>query len=72
LNSIISEMDSAVADIEAEINELEREGAALVESVKQTVGAMSDLRYGRFANSQLHDGVLEGLKDFQEACDSKS
>jgi len=70
--SIIPEMDSALADVEAEIEQPQQEEAELLESLKQTVGAMSDLRYGRFGNGQLRDGIIEGLKDFQEACDSKS
>jgi centromere-localized protein 2 len=65
-------MDSAVADMEAEIKKLEEEEAALLEAVKQTVGSMSDLRYGRLGNAQLHDSIMEGLKDFQETCEGKS
>ena len=72
LVSIIPELDSAVADVEAEAEQLEREEAALLESLRQTVGGMSDLRYGRFGNAQLRDGVIEGLKEFQEACDAKT
>ena len=72
MSSIIPEMDSAVADMEAEIKKLEEEEAALLSSVEQAVGSMSDLRYGRFANSQLLDGVMEGLKEFQETCERRT
>ena len=65
-------MDSAVADMEAEIKKSEEEEAALLSSVEQAVGSMSDLRYGRFANSQLLDGVMEGLKEFQETCERRT
>ena len=61
-----------MSDVEAEVAQLEREEAALLESLRQTVGGMSDLRYGRFGNGQLRDGVIEGLKEFQEACDAKT
>ncbi|KAF9874505.1 Cnl2/NKP2 family protein [Colletotrichum karsti] len=72
LSSIIPEMDSAVADLEAEIRELEAQEAALLDSVKQTVGTMSDLRYGRISNATLRDSVIEGLKTVQDACEGKS
>jgi len=49
---------------------LGEEEAALMASVKQTVGNMSDLRYGRLSgkDGQLREQVLEGLAGLQEAC----
>lgn len=55
-------------DIEQELQKLEEEEASLLESVKQTVGSMSDLRYGRLSNPKLRDDILDGLTDFQESC----
>ncbi|OHF02391.1 Cnl2/NKP2 family protein [Colletotrichum orchidophilum] len=72
LNSIVPEMDTAIADVEAEIQELEAQESKLMESVKQTVGSMSDLRYGRLANPKLGEDVIQGLKSVQDACDGKS
>ncbi|CCF32014.1 Cnl2/NKP2 family protein [Colletotrichum higginsianum] len=72
LNSIIPEMDTAMADLEAEIQKLETREKSLLESVKQTVGSMSDLRYGRLSNHRLRDDVMQGLKSVQDACDGKS
>ncbi|KAK7457449.1 hypothetical protein CaCOL14_001530 [Colletotrichum acutatum] len=72
INSIVPEMDTAIADLEAEIQELEAQEAKLMESVKQTVGSMSDLRYGRLANPKLGEDVIQGLKSVQDACDGKS
>ncbi|KAK1672038.1 Cnl2/NKP2 family protein [Colletotrichum godetiae] len=72
INSIVPEMDTAIADLEAEIRELEAQEAKLTESVKQTVGSMSDLRYGRLANPKLGEDVIQGLKSVQDACDGKS
>jgi centromere-localized protein 2 len=72
LQSIIPEMDNAVVDLEAEIKRLEDEESALLDSIKQTVGSLSDLRYGRLSNSQLSEEVLEGLKTVQDACEGKS
>ncbi|KAF5510191.1 hypothetical protein CGCS363_v003828 [Colletotrichum siamense] len=72
LNSIIPEMDTAIADLETEIQQLEAQEAALLESVKQTVGTMSDLRYGKLSNPRLKEDVIEGLKSVQDACKGKS
>jgi centromere-localized protein 2 len=71
LRSILPEMQSAASDLEQELQNLEEEEAALLESVKQTVGSMSDLRYGRLANPKLKNEVIDGLKDFQEICKRK-
>lgn len=38
-------------------------------SIQQTVGSMSDLRYGRLSNGQLRKQVLEGLQTVQETCE---
>ncbi|KAK9416222.1 hypothetical protein SUNI508_01639 [Seiridium unicorne] len=71
LRTILPEMQSASSDMEQELQRLEEEEAALLESVRQTVGNMSDLRYGRLANSKLSYEVIDGLKDFQEVCKRK-
>ncbi|KAH6891270.1 Cnl2/NKP2 family protein-domain-containing protein [Thelonectria olida] len=72
LASIIPELDGATGALEAEIEKLKEEEAALLESVKQTIGGLSDLRYGRFANGQIADEVIDGLKNVEAACDRKS
>jgi centromere-localized protein 2 len=61
-------MEGAINELEAEMQLLEEEEAALLASVRQTVGGMSDLRYGRLANSQLPEQVLDGLGNLQEIC----
>lgn len=58
--------------LEAELQLLDEEEAALLASVRQTVGAMSDLRYGRLANSQLREQVLDGLANLHEICRAKN
>lgn len=65
-------MDNAISDLEQELLELEQEEEALLESVKQTVGNMSDLRYGRLANTNLRDEVMDGLQGIQKVCKRKS
>jgi centromere-localized protein 2 len=72
IQSIVPDMDSALRDLEAEIKALEREEQDLIESLKQTVGGMSDLRYGRFSNANLTEEVSDGLKAFQAECEKKS
>ena len=58
--------------MEAELQRLEAEEAQLLESAKQTVGNLSDLRYGRLSNSKLREQVLEGLQNVQETCERKT
>lgn len=61
-------MDGAVGDLEAEIKSLEDEEKALTESLRQTVGAMSDLRYGRLANPSVMDDVFQALERVTAEC----
>jgi len=68
LSSILPDMEGAISALEAELQLLEEEEASLLASVRQTVGAMSDLRYGRLANSQLREQVLDGLGNLEEIC----
>ncbi|KAI5864433.1 Cnl2/NKP2 family protein-domain-containing protein [Durotheca rogersii] len=71
LLTILPDMEHAVADMESEIQAIEEEEAAVLESIKQAVGSMSDLRYGRFSNPQLRDEVLDGLQGIQDVCRRK-
>ncbi|KAI1076418.1 Cnl2/NKP2 family protein-domain-containing protein [Whalleya microplaca] len=72
LLTILPDMDDAAADMEQEIRQMEQEEAALLESVKQTVGNMSDLRYGRLANPKLKAEILDGLQGIQDVCEAKT
>lgn len=72
LNLVIPELEGAVGALEAEIKRLEEEEAALQESIQQTVGGLSDLRYGKLSNGNLRDEIIGGLKSLQETCESKS
>ena len=62
-------MERAAEDIEAEVGRLEEEAEALLEDMKATVGGLSDLRYGRLANGQLREQVLEGLTRLESSCE---
>ncbi|KAK5997233.1 hypothetical protein PT974_02587 [Cladobotryum mycophilum] len=72
LNSVIPELEGAVGAVEDEIRRLGEEEEALKESIKQTIGGLSDLRYGKLANGQLKDDILDGLTSLQEVCENKS
>lgn len=72
LNTIIPELDGANGALEVEIEKLQEEESALLEAVQQTVGGLSDLRYGKFANTKIKDEVIDGLETVLEACKSLS
>jgi centromere-localized protein 2 len=64
-------METAVEDLEDEIRRLDEAAEALLEEMRSTVGSLSDLRYGRLANGQLREQVLEGLQRLQSSCESR-
>lgn len=64
-------MESAVEDIEDEIRRLDEEAEFLLQDMRNTVGGLSDLRYGRLANGQLQEQVLDGLSRLENACEKK-
>lgn len=68
MNSILPELSSAVEDLEDEIRRLDEEAEMLLESMQSTVGGLSDLRYGKLANNQLREQVLDGLGRLESAC----
>ncbi|KAI0203129.1 Cnl2/NKP2 family protein-domain-containing protein [Astrocystis sublimbata] len=72
LQSILPDLDSAVADIESDLQKLENEEATLLESIRQAAGNMSDLRYGRLSNPKLPAEVLDGLLGIQDTCKQKT
>ncbi|KAI0427861.1 Cnl2/NKP2 family protein-domain-containing protein [Xylaria sp. FL1042] len=72
LQSIIPDLDSAIDDIENDLQKLQEEESALLESIKQAAGSMSDLRYGRLSNPNLTGEVIDGLRSIQETCKRKT
>ncbi|KAI0911009.1 hypothetical protein F4823DRAFT_332757 [Ustulina deusta] len=72
LQSIIPDLDSAIDDIESDLQKLEEEESTLIESIKQAAGNMSDLRYGRLSNPSLTSEVIDGLYGIQETCKQKT
>jgi centromere-localized protein 2 len=65
-------VDGAVKALDAEIERLKSEEAELLESTKQIIGGLSDLRYGKFANTQIKDEVLDSLTALQDVCNRPS
>jgi len=72
LLSALPELESAAQDLEAEIQRLEDEEAQLLQTAQQTVGSLSDLRYGRLSNGELRQQILEGLQNVRETCERKT
>ncbi|KAI9739406.1 MAG: hypothetical protein M1818_005094 [Claussenomyces sp. TS43310] len=72
LLSILPAIEAASQDVLLEIQALEEETKALLADVASTVGGLSDLRYGRFANGQAKQEVLAGLDGLKTACHRKS
>ena len=64
-------MDQACEDMEQEIAAMEEEAEELLASIKNTIGDLSDLRYGRFnrtsGGGDLGQEVLESLKALESA-----
>jgi centromere-localized protein 2 len=69
LKSIIPELETAAEEVEDEVRRLEEETERLLEEMRAMVGGLSDLRYGRLANGQLREQVLEGLERLESACE---
>jgi centromere-localized protein 2 len=71
LTSILPELESATEDVEDEIRRLEEEAEMMSSEMRSTIGGLSDLRYGRLANAQLPEQVLEGLERLESACEKR-
>ncbi|OAF54786.1 hypothetical protein VC83_08889 [Pseudogymnoascus destructans] len=62
LRTILPTLDTATEDIETEVALLELEAETLLAGIRNTVGGLSDLRYGRFRNQEVGEGVRGGLE----------
>lgn len=69
LKSILPELEKAIEDVEDEIRRDEEETDKLLEEMRDIVGGLSDLRYGRLANGELKEQVLDGLSRLESSCD---
>ncbi|KAI1328585.1 Cnl2/NKP2 family protein-domain-containing protein [Xylariaceae sp. FL0255] len=72
LQSIIPAIDGAIDELNSELKLLDDEESALLDSIKQVAGSLSDLRYGRLSNSKLTSEILDGLHSIQQTCEQKT
>lgn len=72
-DSLLDEMEAACANIEREIEDVDREAEALLSELRTTVGNLSDLRYGKLqgpagTESSLGEEAIRGLENLENAC----
>lgn len=72
LQTVHSSIEDACQSLEAQIVEMEKERAQTLAEVQEAVGALSDLRHGRFAQSasgeDIGDEALAALKRLEAVC----
>lgn len=74
MDSLLQDMEHACEELEAARQRAEAEAEEMLRHMEETVGALSDLRYGKFARAAsteiggMEGEVLEALKGLQEAC----
>jgi centromere-localized protein 2 len=66
-------MDQAAEDIEDEIRGLEEEAARTLDDMRNAVGDLSDLRYGRLPRTPIGEDdlatdVVNGLARLEQVC----
>jgi centromere-localized protein 2 len=64
----LPDLESAAIQVEEEARRLEEEADLLLESIQGTVGALSDIRYGRLANGKLPEQVSSVLTRLETSC----
>jgi centromere-localized protein 2 len=72
LASVHASIEEACHSLEAQIADMEAENASAFTAVEEVVGALSDLRHGRFAQpasgEDLGEDVLATLNRLEIAC----
>jgi len=72
--SLMSAMATATTDLEDEISALDADISDILKHMTETVGSLSDLRYGKFAKTpgvgdgEMERSVLTGLKELEDVC----
>ncbi|KAI4640968.1 uncharacterized protein J4E79_011754 [Alternaria viburni] len=73
LQTVHSDIEEACQTLEAQIAEMEQENRRALAEVKDVVGALSELRHGRFAPSpsgeNIGEEVMATLKQLEAVCD---
>ncbi|EEP80285.1 predicted protein [Uncinocarpus reesii 1704] len=75
LETVLPEMQRAIAAMEEEIETTRQEYSTILSEVTTIVGELSDLRYGKFStfpgsNDTVADEVLKGLSNLEDICNS--
>ncbi|KAF2829702.1 hypothetical protein CC86DRAFT_367645 [Ophiobolus disseminans] len=72
ISSVHSSIEEACQSLESQVAEIEAENARALAEVQEVVGALSDLRHGRFAQpasgEDLGEEVLATLKRLEAVC----
>ena len=73
MNSLLVAMETACANVEREIADVDQEAAHLLKELNTTVGDLSDLRYGKLqgpagTENTLASETIQGLQNLEEAC----
>lgn len=73
LQTVHSDIEEACQSIEAQIAEIEQENKRVLAEVQEVVGALSDLRHGRFPSSAsgeaLGEQVVATLERLEVVCE---
>ncbi|KAF9888115.1 hypothetical protein FE257_009251 [Aspergillus nanangensis] len=74
VSSLLSAMETACANVESDISEVDQDATALLSQLNATVGELSDLRYGKMqgpagtAGDEVVNEAIKGLRNLEEAC----
>lgn len=73
VDSLLASMETACANIEREIADVNQEATGLLKELNTTVGDLSDLRYGKLQGpagtaNTLASETIQGLQNLEEAC----
>lgn len=71
LPELLNVMERAVANLEDERQRMEQECDQVLENIRGIIDEMSDLRYGKLANSGTEKQVVTQLQNLTEACERK-
>jgi centromere-localized protein 2 len=63
-------LESATVQLEEDVRRLEEEANTVLDGIHGIVGGLSDIRYGRLANTILPEQVLDDLAMLQSSCKS--
>ncbi|KAJ5637696.1 hypothetical protein N7490_007575 [Penicillium lividum] len=76
VESLMTEMETACAHIQGEIDDMDQDSKGLVAQLSTTVGDLSDLRYGKFAGpgsaKDVAEQSIKALQNLEDTCYHKS